>query len=78
MPSAATRTARIAHLLPAEPRASGRRPPAARGLEALAETAGHIRSMQGVTVHAVVADITTPAGRAAAPDGRSYTGTFQP
>jgi 3-oxoacyl-[acyl-carrier protein] reductase len=38
----------------------------ARGQEALEATAAEIRSMIGVSVKSVVADITTPAGRAAA------------
>ena len=38
----------------------------ARGRDALEDTAEHIRRTHGVTVHAVVADITTPEGRAAA------------
>lgn len=38
----------------------------ARGREALEATAGEIRAATGVTVQAVVADITTPEGRAAA------------
>jgi 3-oxoacyl-[acyl-carrier protein] reductase len=38
----------------------------ARGIEALERTAAEIRAASGSVVHAVSADITTPAGRAAA------------